>query len=413
MPHSLPNRYTELLQLLSEADLSRFSRRLLDFIADQPVPGDLRVGAIRLRAAYNLYAAQEQATQSPEALRKLLDQAHDLLRALQAWIDTQAPATAAETPVQIRDNSVVFRGHQVTKRYDSPGHTFQLPPLDLQLRLGEITGVVGENGNGKTTLLRIVAGDLSHSSGTISYPWLKVDVPDWYRIKQRIALINQHLDPWQGYLKENLHFMAAIHGIRGRENEELVEFMLHRLGLTQYENALWSEISSGYKLRFELARALVRRPALLVIDEPLANLDINTQQIFLQDLRYLANSTQYPMSIFLSSQHLHEVESIADNILFIKNGELLYNGRMADFGRDRQENLYEFTSPLPKAEIVQRLERQIQAGHIHIEDRGRHFLARTPVTVDAQALLELLVQAQITVSYFRDISTSTLKLFRE
>ena len=262
----------------------------------------------------------------------------------------------------------------------------------------------------KTTLLRIVAGELSVSGGKVSYPWFPVQTGDWYQIKQQIAFIPQHLTPWQGYLKQNLHFAAAIHGIKGRQNETLVEFVIHRLGLTKYEDSLWSEISSGFKLRFELARALVRRPHLLIIDEPLANLDINTQEIFLQDLRYLADSVHHPMAILLSSQHLHELEAIADNIIFIKNGEALYNGSMKEFGQDRQENIFELSSTAEKTLI-----REALSGleGVTIEDRGTNHIIRTPLSLEANVVLGALVQGQVPIGYFRDISTSTLKLFRE
>lgn len=409
-PSIQSQRLAELRLLGKEGDLSRLSRRLLDFMADRPVPGELRQAAIRLRAGYNRFASLEQGEQDPADREALLRQGSEVLAALETYLDLQQPLPA---PVQLRDNSRVFSGHQVTKTFRSGKHRFELPPLDLDLRLGEITGIVGENGNGKTTLLRIVAGDLRASGGTLTYPYLERGDEiglDWYQIKQHIAFIPQSLDPWQGYLKENLHFSAAIHGIRGAENEELVDFMIHRLGLSRYEGSRWSEISSGYRLRFELARALVRRPRLLIIDEPLANLDINTQEVFIQDLRYLASSSQYPLSILISSQHLHEVERIADHIVFIKNGEALFNGRTADFGADRRENIFEFSTTWTKSQLQASLPPD---QGLLLEDRGHHFLLRTPLDLSSSQVLALLVAAEVPVDYFRDISTSTLKLFRE
>ena len=412
-------RLAELQDLLVEGDLSRLSRRLLDFLADVPTAGSIRKEAIALRAAYNAYISREQADRSVSEYDRLLAQAQELLENLQDQIQQTESSSGEENSwlteeipqqVELRDNSIVFEGKQISKRFVTPQHTFELPNLDLQLRLGEITGIVGENGNGKTTLLRIVAGELSISGGKVSYPWFSVQTGDWYQIKQKIAFIPQHLVPWQGFLKQNLHFAAAIHGIKGRQNETLVEFVIHRLGLTKYEDALWSEISSGFKLRFELARALVRRPNLLIIDEPLANLDINTQEIFLQDLRYLADSLHHPMAILLSSQHLHELETIADNIIFIKNGEALYNGSMKEFGQDRQENIFELSSVAEKSAIKEALS-SLEA--VTIEDRGTNQIIRTPVSLDANAVLAALVTARIPIGYFRDISTSTLKLFRE
>ncbi|MEM7371672.1 MAG: ABC transporter ATP-binding protein [Bacteroidota bacterium] len=413
-------RLAELQDLLAEGDLSRLSRRLLDFLADVPAGEQIRGEAIALRAAYNAHISREQADRSTEELARLHHQANDLIAFLQEQLseDNADSLSTGDSwlteevldQVELRDNSIVFDGKKISKRFVTPKHTFELPNLDLQLRLGEITGIVGENGNGKTTLLRIVAGELSVSSGTVAYPWFPVQTGDWYRIKQHIAFIPQHLPAWQGYLKQNLHFAAAIHGIKGHQNETLVEFVIHRLGLTKYEDALWSEISSGFKLRFELARALVRRPHLLIIDEPLANLDINTQEVFLQDLKYLAKSVHHPMAILLSSQHLHELETIADNIIFIKNGEALYNGSMKDFGQDRQENIFELSTTTEKTILKEALS---QLEGVTIEDRGTAQIIRTPIDLEGNVILGALVSAQVQIGYFRDISTSTLKLFRE
>ncbi|MEZ4772131.1 MAG: ABC transporter ATP-binding protein [Bacteroidia bacterium] len=408
-------RFDEIRTLAKDYDLSRLSRRILDFLADFPLTSEIQRDAISFRAAYNAFSILEKADQTEEKFYILAERGQQVLEKISALIPATPvtdfiPEIPLKGEVQLRDNSTVFEGKGMTKSFYSAKYTFQLPPIDLQLRLGEITGVVGENGNGKTTLLRMVAGDLEATGGKLNYPHFRVQAGDWYKIKQNIAFITQQLPVWQGLLKENLHFTAAIHGLKGQENEDRVDFIIHRLGLTRYEDARWSEISSGYKLRFELARALVWNPGLLIIDEPLANLDINTQQVFLQDLRYLADSTQYPVSILLSSQHLHEVESIADNIIFIKNGETLYNGKMKEFGQDRTQNLYEISTPMSKYELSLRLS---DIPDIEVEDIGQHIIFHTPLTIDANALLAELVKKGVPVDYFRNISTSTLKLFRE
>ncbi len=281
--------------------------------------------------------------------------------------------------------------------------------IDLELKVGELTGVVGENGNGKTTLLRIVAGDLAITKGKISYPHIADNTDDWYKIKQNIAFIPQQLKKWNGLLKDNLHFSAANHGIYGKENEEMVNFIIHRLGLTKYKNAKWGDISSGYKLRFELARALVWKPKLLVLDEPLANLDINAKLLFMQDLRLIANIRKHPISIILSSQQLHEIESVVDNIMFLKEGDVIYSGLVKDFGEDRENNTFEFAGDFTREELYDLLEK---FNGVSIEDTGQSLLIHTPKEVEASELL-VAISASKKVDYFRDISKSTRKLFNQ
>jgi ABC-2 type transport system ATP-binding protein len=177
----------------------------------------------------------------------------------------------------------VVSGQQISKSYKA-GH-FKLQPISMSIDTGELVGIVGENGNGKTTLLRMMASDLSIDEGEINYELGIGNDESLYDEKSSIAYIPQRIPRWYGKLKNNLHFAASSRGIYGFENEYLVNVMLTRLGLNKYKNLFWTQISSGYRTRFELARILLLKPQLLILDEPLANLDINAQQTFLQDIR--------------------------------------------------------------------------------------------------------------------------------
>ena len=309
-----------------------------------------------------------------------------------------------------QDNiQTVVKGVNIGKVYKSKGVKFCLSPIDIELNLGEITAVVGENGNGKTTLLRMLAGDLAISEGKLSYPLLTENSKkDWYSIKQNIAYLPQELPKWYGSLMNNLHFTATIHNIKGDDNIKEVNWMIYRLGLEEYRKAKWNEISSGYKTRFSLARALVWKPKLLVFDEPLGNLDIKAQADFLQDLRNIVNLQEYPLTVIISSQHLYEVESIADKIIFLKNGEAKYNGLMSEFKKDRESNVYEISCDL-KQEVLMNILQLIRCDKV--EEAGKNVIIYTPVDVTSAELLKVLATHQVSIKYFRDISQSTRQLF--
>ena len=200
--------------------------------------------------------------------------------------------------------SDLLEAKNISKKYSNSA--FSLKPISLKLRTGNVLGVVGENGNGKTTLLRMLGGQLALDDGKIDYSLL--DNPDNYAIKNHVAFIPQRIPKWYGLLKDNLHFSAAIAGTHGTENELMVDYMLERLNLRAYAHLNWDRISSGYRTRFEIARILLQKPQLLILDEPLANLDIKAQQTILTDLIYMAKGAHNPMGIILSSQQLHEVE---------------------------------------------------------------------------------------------------------
>lgn len=309
-------------------------------------------------------------------------------------------------------DDIIFRCQNLTKTYRGKRINFVLQPLDLTLRLGEITAVVGENGNGKTTLLKLIAGEHGKDGGQMSYPQFTMMRPtDWYAIKQNLSYIPQEIPRWYGTVREQLIFSAATHGVPPEKIDQLVDFLIGRLRLERYNDARWQELSGGYKMRFALAKSLVKKPRLLIIDEPLANLDVNAQVIFLDDLRAFATTPGSPMAVILTSQHLHEVERISDNIIFMRDGHTLYSGQTDSFGDDRGQNSYELATAASLVTLQELAQRDLPQAII--EQNGYNFIIRTPISIDRATVLKFLIANDVTPDYFRDISKSTRRLFTE
>jgi ABC-2 type transport system ATP-binding protein len=398
---SLSENISELRFLLSEKDISRASRRMLDLTKEFDLPGEVELLAHEVRIAHNGLQNETQQV-DPSVI--------DKCKLFISYIEQHKEHYEQFISKVDHGTSLVYSGIGISKRFWSGNSPFYLQPSDIHLHTGQITGVVGENGNGKTTLLRIVAGELRSDTGEISYPMLGLKAGDWYKIKNQIAFIPQRIDKWHGTLLDNLSFYATIHGIKDVENNKQVTYILHRLGLDRFRHLQWSEISSGYRLRFELAKMLMWRPKLLVLDEPLANLDINAQQLFLQDLKFIIRSVRFPLAIILSSQALHEIESVADNIIFIKQGQTLYSGSQKDFGQNREYNTFEIAGNFSRENLVQVMQLIPDS---KIEDSGTVFLVSVPVDFTPEEFLQTLLMNKIQLSYFRDISFSTRKLFKK
>lgn len=384
--------HEELNILAEQGDYSQLSRKLLDLSVEYPLDQPTEQQIYDFRKSY-LYATETSKASLGKDARSLVSALKDI------------PFSYSQNA----EAALVCDGRNISKRFFSGRTPFVLQPLNVQLKFGEITGIVGENGNGKTTLLRILAGELSSDTGSISYPALHADDTDWYDVKSQFAFIPQRIPRWYGSLLDNLRFFASIHGIQNVENNKQIEYILFRLGLDKFRDLKWSELSSGYRLRFELAKTIMRRPKLILLDEPLANLDINAQQLFLQDLTFFARSAKHPLSIVLSSQQLHEVESISNNIIFIKQGETIYNGNQTSFANERVTNTFEVSGSFNREQLQQ----IFKDYSVKIEDAG----TTTVVTVDKEIsndiFLQTLLSNKISISYFRDISTSTRKLFHK
>jgi ABC-2 type transport system ATP-binding protein len=393
--------YTEYLQEIASgiqnADYSLASRRILDFLYD-----------------YNLNEHPELKTLSFDIRKNYLQQSQSEITDTRSLNQQCGQWLALVNQISIPATTdhnlpfVVYNAENLSKEYKSKSRNFKLQPVSLQIKLGELTAVVGENGNGKTTLLCLIAGELAATTGTVSY--FENTTMDWYSIKGKIAYIPQRHNRWYGTLIDNLNFFCTINGILGDENEDHVNYILYRLGLFQFRNLKWTEISSGYRLRFELAKALMMRPRLLILDEPLANLDINAQQLLLQDLKYLSQSGKHPMGVILSSQQLHELERNCKNVIFIKQGKTIYSGEQKSFAADRAMNAFEIGGHFTVAELQNYLS---VLDDCKIIDSGTVFIINTPLSIDANQLLKIISQQTIPINYFRDISKSTRQLFQK
>lgn len=288
----------------------------------------------------------------------------------------------------------------ISKKYHKSA--FSLKQLSIQLNTGNVLGVVGENGNGKTTLLRVLGGQLANDTGYIKYSLLKK--PDNYAIKNHVAFIPQRIPKWYGLLKDNLHFSASLAGVQGAENELMVDYMLERLNLTQYAHLDWNRISSGYRTRFEIARILLQKPQLLILDEPLANLDIKAQQTILTDLIHIAKGVHNPMGIILSSQQLHEVEKVADTVIFIKQGACMYSS--SDVQTTEKSTAVEFETTVLRENIVALFNKN----EIELHYNGG-FYTIISSSFSAEQIIKKMINSEIPISYFRDITNSTKRFF--
>ena len=381
----MQQRIEEIKSYIEHQDNSLAVRRMLDLCLDTGEE-TLLVRAIDWSREFHAFQKNFPNDPVPDDFRK---KAYDLLGEL----DTQH-GNSRQTPQLLVD------ARKVSKKYS--GSNFSLHPISLKVRTSDVLGIVGENGNGKTTLLRCLAGQLALDEGELEFPQL--NNPDPYDIKHHVAFIPQRIPRWHGLLRDNLHFSASLSGITGRQNELMVDFMLERLNLNDYAHLTWNRISSGYRTRFEIARVLLQKPSLLILDEPLANLDINAQQTILTDLRHMAKSVYHPMGILLSSQQLHEVEKIADTVLLIKQGQcLVRTGKDEEIARGF---VLELETPVSREEILQALNEYPVQVHFN-----GGFYTLMSENVPVEKLLKALLAANIQLSYFRDITHSTKRYF--
>lgn len=399
MNQLVDSRLEEIQNCIENSDFNRASRRMLDFTYDFSCEQPVYQKALLLRKTYNESKELGKSAVSSE-----------LGRELSSFFAAEILTAKITLPEISEKGAKIASAREISKRYSSYLHNFHLEPIDIDLLVGEITGLVGENGNGKTTLLRMLAGKLSLNSGSFTYFENGKPFTDWDKIWSKVAYIPQRLEKWFGTAEENISFEAAIKGIPASENKDQTDFIIHRLGLTNFRELTWSQLSGGYKLRFEIAKALVWKPKLLILDEPLANLDIQAQEQLLQDFRNLADSLKNPVSIILSSQQLHEVESIADRLIFLKNGKAIHNGSLNEVAAGNLENTIEIAGEFNFSTLKNIFS---DWDGVIIEQSASSFTITFSNFYSLHDFLLKLINANLHLDYYRNISKSTKKLFND
>jgi ABC-2 type transport system ATP-binding protein len=311
----------------------------------------------------------------------------------------------SKIPIEVRNakNSII-NGIDLVKSYGRK--RFTLGPISINIKRGQVYGLVGENGNGKTTLLRVLAKELNYNEGELKFDF-ENNNDNEYDLKTNLVYIPQRTQKWYGSLKDNLKFVLSNYGIPPEENETRVLMMIARFGLWNYKHLKWNELSSGYKMRFELARTLLRQPELLLLDEPLANLDVLAQQVILEDLKSICNSLNNPIALILSSQQLYEVEKISDKVIYLKDGKLNGNN-LTEINNDNNQLIIEIDCDCKREELVEIFS---DLELVKLNFNGGVYVAYFNINTSFSSVLEALGKNKIDVTYTRNISNSTRRFF--
>ena len=198
-----------------------------------------------------------------------------------------------------------------------------LSDVSFTIRKGEFTGLIGPNGAGKTTLLRVILGLQEPSSGQV----LIDGEPRQKSNKSSIGYVPQKLviDPDMPLRARDVVALGLDghrlgFGFPSRRRRDLIEKTLCDVGAEKYADARVGELSGGEQQRVLIAHALISRPKLLLLDEPLANLDLKSEQEIVAVLGKLAR--EHEISVLLSAHDMNPLLSVMDRIVYVANGRV-------------------------------------------------------------------------------------------
>jgi ABC-2 type transport system ATP-binding protein len=202
--------------------------------------------------------------------------------------------------------------------------------LDFKLEKGKCISLLGPNGAGKTTTLRMLSGLMKPTEGSISFSEAKKDGD----IRHLIGYLPQFpvfYDWMSGF--EFLQYVAKLAGLTSKEAKERSLELLELVGISDAKNRRVEKYSGGMKQRLGIAQAIIHRPQLVMLDEPVSALDPFGRREVLELLEGLKKET----TILFSTHILNDAEEVCDEVLFLHNGEIVESGTMDELRERHQQ----------------------------------------------------------------------------
>lgn len=207
------------------------------------------------------------------------------------------------------------------------GNNRGIHDISFTLKPGKILGILGSNGSGKTTTFRILLGLLKQDQGMIFYENKPIDRTNTrlfgYLPEERSLLRDLRVH-------DQIFYLGRLKEMSTGELEEQIGYWLSYLDIAKYRNRKIAELSKGNQQKVQLACALVHQPDIYIFDEPLNGLDIENVTLFQQVIRKLQKNKK---CIMISSHQYEVIEQFCDSVLYLKEGELLFQGKISSLKR--------------------------------------------------------------------------------
>ncbi len=269
--------------------------------------------------------------------------------------------------------------------------------LTINVEAGESVGYIGANGAGKSTTIKMLAGILVPSSGSVLTCGLR-PVPDRRQLARRLgAVFGQRSQLWWDLpLAESFRILAAIHDLSADQERDRTAELVENMELGEFLTTPVRQLSLGQRMRGEVAAALLHSPELLVLDEPTIGLDVVSKQRLREFL--LAERAQHGTTLLLTTHDMGDVSRLCERILLVDQGRLAYDGTLAGLSRTvamRRVLVVDLADPTPDLTGLPHAE------HVNSEAGGlRQRLAFDSEATTAAALLAAVSEKAVV----RDLS---------
>ncbi len=209
-----------------------------------------------------------------------------------------------------------------------------LDGITFQVNENELFGLLGVNGAGKTTIVKLSTGLIDYDSGSISICGFDVK-KELDKVSQVVNLSPQETSVALNLtVLENLNFFKDVYGVK---DENIVDELINSFHLEEFKNKKAKTLSGGYQRRLSIAIGLISSPKLLFLDEPTLGLDV----IARRELWNIINNLKSKLTIILTSHYLEEIEALCDRVAIMKSGKLLAIGTVSEIKKIANKDSFE------------------------------------------------------------------------
>ncbi|NVJ50038.1 MAG: ATP-binding cassette domain-containing protein [Gammaproteobacteria bacterium] len=203
---------------------------------------------------------------------------------------------------------------------------------------GRVLGLLGPNGAGKTTTLRMLSTALQPTSGSILIDGVDV-VNSPLVMRRQIGFLSGKTSLYRRLtVRENVRYFGKLHGIEDAQLEADIDRVFDLLDIHSFADKKAEDLSTGMSQRANIARTVIHSPKVLVLDEPTTGLDVISAKTIVD---FIASYRGSDISVIFSTHHLHEVESVCDQVTLIDKGETKFSGNVDQFrGHGNGQDLY-------------------------------------------------------------------------
>ena len=290
----------------------------------------------------------------------------------------------------------LLKASDLVKRF---GNTNAVKGINFHIEEGRCVSLLGPNGAGKTTTLKMLSGLLKPTSGSIDFKGERAK-----DLRQFIGFLPQYpaFYNWMSG-KEFLVFAGQLAKMNLKEAEKRSEELLERVGLTNAKKRKIGGYSGGMKQRLGLAQALIHRPKLLILDEPVSALDPLGRREVLDMMREIKEET----TILFSTHVLHDAEEISDDILIMHAGEIVISGSLGSVMEEYRQPILQIEFESQAADWLKSIASYSFVSEVTIQGNKASIVLKDMVN-GKQTLLKDIVDRKLPIRKF-EISQTTLE----